>query len=118
MTKNKTWTADKRPITLPLQAKRGSSKTVIGAIGGDPFRFLWIVTNRTNQFTVLEFLRYFVSQNQNRLSDTVMYTDNCGSHKARLVQAFLRESNVTMEFMPAYSSTLSPIERTWGVFKA
>jgi hypothetical protein len=38
---NKTWSGKDDPVTLPMQATRGESKTIIAAIGGDPFTVLF-----------------------------------------------------------------------------
>ena len=47
-----------------------------------------------------------------------MVTDNHSSHKSRETILHATEKGIQWKFLPAYSSTLSVVERVWSMFKA
>ena len=51
------------------------------------------------------------------LDEIVICTDNHGAHRSNLVKKYLEGRGLALDFMPAYSSVLSPVERVWWIFK-
>lgn len=76
-----------------------------------------MVTNRTNKENVVEFLKKLKAETTQDINEVIIYTDNHSSHRSKHVKTWLRENNVTMDFLPVYSSVLSPVERIWSIFK-
>ena len=43
--------------------------------------------------------------------------DNHSSHRSDSILEYLEQKDVEIIFLPAYSSTLNPVERVWSLFK-
>lgn len=46
-----------------------------------------------------------------------LFVDNARYYRSQLVQAYLKNSPIEMQFLPAYSPNLNPIERLWKFLK-
>ena len=80
---------------MPLQATRGQSATVLGAVGGQPIQFIWMTADKTNQHTVIDFLQHFLEENSGRpIEDIILVSDNASSHHSNRVQAFCHRNNL------------------------
>ena len=119
-TKRKSWTDKIYPVTLPYQNNRSKSRTILGAVGGDKhgIQFHYLVADRTNKESVIAFLTKLISETHFDASRLIVVTDNHSSHRSKLVKKWLSDNNVTMIYLPVYSSVLSPVERVWSVFKS
>jgi len=118
LTKRKTWSGLAQPVKLPLQAKRGKSWTILGALGGSAHKFLWTVADQTTTWNVLAFLRHFVREVGVPLHRVCLLTDNASAHHSLAVREFCAHQGLELVHLPAYSSALSPIERLWSQVKA
>ena len=103
-------------VTLPLQNQRGRSRTVYGAVGGDRLRVRWIyaVTNRTNQTDTVNFLREIIFHSGVPARRLAIVLDN---HSARTVARFAASCNLRLIFTPPYSCSLNICEHVWSAFK-
>ena len=117
MRKQRTWTSKQEPLTVPYQDNRGRGRTLIGAIGGDPFHCIYTVADKTNTECVLAFLNHFITKVRHPLNKIDIYTDNHSAHHSKKVTARLAELGLRMKFIPPYSSTLNPIEHWWSLCK-
>ena len=48
----------------------------------------------------------------------IVVLDNLGAHKNAAVEAAIRAAGATVEYLPAYSPDLNPIEKMWSKIKA
>ena len=48
----------------------------------------------------------------------IVILDNLGAHKNAAVEATIRAAGATVEYLPAYSPDLNPIEKMWSKIKA
>ena len=76
-----------------------------------------MVTRRTDQVEVRNFLEYVLVQAPVPAKDIVFVCDNHASHHSRMVTDWAEANGVTMMFLPPYSSALNVIERVWSAFK-
>lgn len=108
MPNKRSWTDLDNPVTLPLQSKRGHSKTMLAACGGTPFRVVYSVADRTNTDSVIAFLRTFEDelQGDETPNNTVIVTDNHSSHHSKVTKAYMAARGLSFFFLPAYSSVL------------
>jgi transposase len=49
---------------------------------------------------------------------SVLVMDNAAFHKRADIQSFIRNAGHTLEYLPAYSPDLNPIERKWAHLKS
>ena len=49
---------------------------------------------------------------------TIVILDNLGAHKRTAVETAIRSVGATLEYLPAYSPDLNPIEKMWSKIKA
>ena len=80
LTKRKTWSYQCDPLVLPLQPDRGNSRTIIGAIGGDPFKCHTKIFNKTDTQNVICFLKGLIETEKHDLRDVIIVTDNHSAH--------------------------------------
>ena len=110
--------------TLPYQAKRGTNRTVIGAVGAamyddddNKFQFKYQVVRRTAKEEVKTFLELLRDSAPVPRSDFVIFADNHSAHKSKLVTKFIADNNMTLKFLSVYSSPLNPAEKAWSALK-
>ena len=92
--KKKTWT-NGVSVNLPIQASRGYSRTMMGAIGmyyNKPadqrnFRFIYMTAAKTNIETVKEFLTHIFNELPVKAEEAVVFADNHSAHKSDATQA-------------------------------
>ena len=118
--KKRTWTNEIHPVTVPLQNSRGRSRTIIGAVGvvDGQCHFFYDLAESTNQEAVVGFFEKMKREATFDISTITVVTDNHSSHKSRLVRNWFASNQVPLMFLPVYSSTLSPVERVWAIFKS
>lgn len=108
MPNKRSWTGLDNPVTLPLQSKRGHSKTMLAACGGDPFQVIYTVADRTNSLTVMGFLDHFVTEltDAEKQKGVVIVTDNHSAHHSKVTKERMLTHGLEFKFLPAYSSVL------------
>ena len=111
--------------TLPYQAKRGTNRTVIGAVGAamyddedNQFQFKYQVVRRTAKEEVREFLELLRDSAPVLRSDYVIFADNHSAHRSKLVTKFIADNNMSLKFLSPYSSPLNAAERVWSSLKS
>jgi transposase len=102
------------PVLLHHPTRR--SVGYFGAVRLRDGRFLYRrETERFGAQTFFDFLRQFSRANRATGRRMVLILDNASYHHARLHNPW-RETHVkriSLEFLPAYSPELNPIERVW-----
>lgn len=102
---------------VPIQSKRGSSFTVIGAI--DEFvglRYYTVIKGSNNKEIFTEFMKNLNATLENRTAYIVL--DNLPIHHSRVVkEAVQKMSNLQFIWLPPYSCSLNPIEKLWNLVK-
>ena len=95
--------------------------TILGAVGGikSDVKFYYTVAERTSKEDVRDFFIHFLKQVK-YTTPAFMITDNHSAHKSYLIREFLmqNERRLSLHFLPAYSSVLSPQERVWSQVKS
>jgi len=103
---------DKDPIQLLAPTRK--SIALFGAVNLGTGQLLFQLEEKFNAMTFQSFLEKMLSH---RLSDRklVVILDNAKYHHAKLLKPFLRRhrKQLKLEFLPAYSPELNPIERVW-----
>lgn len=66
---------------------------------------------------VLEFFRELIRDAPVPPEQLAIGADQHARHQEKLVTEFLRQNNVTILFLPPYSSVMNPQERVWAIFK-
>lgn len=102
------------PVLLHHPTRR--SVGYFGAVRLRDGRFLYRrETERFGAQTFFDFLRQFSRANRATRRRMVLILDNASYHHARLHRPW-RETHaqrISLEFLPAYSPELNPIERVW-----
>lgn len=44
-----------------------------------------------------------------------LFLDNAGHHKSKDLQDFVKNTKITLHYLPPYSPNLNPIERLWKI---
>ena len=88
-------------------------------MGGDEqcFRFVHHMAKSTNRHEVIKLLEKLIAASPVDPKEIVVVLDNHGSHHSYDVRDFVAAKGITLLFLPAYSSTLNPIERLWSLVK-
>ena len=95
---------------------RGSALTMIGALGLSGFRTMMTIEGGTTG----EVFKHFVMHHlvPTLAPGDVVVMDNLGAHHATGVRAAIEGSGARLEYLPAYSPDLNPIELAWSKVKA
>ena len=64
--------------------------TVFGIIGGDDVELIYMLANKTNSESFLEFMQQFLYLTLTPAEDIVVVLDNHSAHKSESTRAFLR----------------------------
>ena len=103
---------DKDPIQLLAPTRK--SIALFGAVNLGTGQLLNQLEEKFNAMTFQSFLEKLLSH---QLSDRrlVVILDNAKYHHANFLKPFLRchRKQLKLEFLPAYSPELNPIERVW-----
>ena len=113
--RSRVWT-DGISVTIPLQAKRGSNRTVVCDNGAyfveddaeKQFRFFHRVSERTCAEDAKAFLQQIIDEAPVSPDKIIVCTDNHSAHHSRVITQFLESVGLKMKFLPAYSSSLNP----------
>jgi len=103
---------DKDPILLLAPTRK--SAALFGAVNVSTGKLVTHFDPKFNAVTFQGFLGLLL-RHRRRARKMVLLLDNAKYHHAVLLQPFLRDHrhDLALEFLPAYSPELNPIERVW-----
>ena len=104
-----------RACALPKKAFHGGSVMEWGGITSHGKTQLVIVDGNLNSFRYIdEILRPVVTPFMRNMGQGALFQDdNARPHRARIVDTYLQQEQITMMEWPACSSDLNPIEHLW-----
>jgi hypothetical protein len=91
---------------------------MIAAMGGEPFRVISTVVDKTDQHCFLHFLKLFVKELKVNIATVVLICDNHSGHGTPMIKEWCAKNKLELVYLPKYSSALNPVERYWGLVKA
>jgi transposase len=103
---------DKDPILLMAPTRKSIS--LFGAVNTKDGRLLTQLEKKFNAMTLKGFLTVLL-RHRRKERKIVVFLDNAKYHHAKSLRPFLRQhrNKLALEFLPAYSPELNPIERVW-----
>jgi hypothetical protein len=105
---------EKDPVILLAPTRK--SVALFGAVNVNDGR---LVTRFEKQFDAMTFKAFLIQllRHKKKGKRIVVMLDNARYHHAKILQGFLRKNRnaLRLEFLPAYSPELNPIERVWKV---
>jgi transposase len=103
---------DKDPILLLAPTRK--SVSLFGAVNLRNGKLVTQFEKKFNAMTFRDFLCLLL-RHQRRAMKIVILLDNAKYHHAEVLQPFLRRhrDKLALEFLPAYSPELNPVERVW-----
>ena len=87
-----------------------------GVISSKQKEFVWTADGKNNGESFKQLLALLLPWHLDP-KRTFYIMDNASWHKNKLIKQQIRESGISIMFLPASSSVLNPIEQVWGVFK-
>jgi transposase len=103
---------EKDPVVLLAPTRK--SVSLFGAVNVTDGR---LVTRFEKQFDAMTFKDFLIQLLRHRKKGKriVVMLDNARYHHAKILRDFLRKNRkvLRLEFLPAYSPELNPIERVW-----
>jgi transposase len=103
---------EKDPVVLLAPTRK--SVSLFGAVNVNDGR---LVTRFEKQFDAMTFKAFLIQLLRHRKKGKriVVMLDNARYHHAKILRDFLRKNRkvLRLEFLPAYSPELNPIERVW-----
>jgi len=103
---------DKDPVVLLAPTRK--SVSLFGAVNVKDGR---LVTRFEKQFDAMTFKAFLIQllRHRKKGKKMVILLDNARYHHAKVLWQFLKENRTILhlEFIPAYSPELNPIERVW-----
>jgi hypothetical protein len=105
---------DKDPVVLIAPTRK--SVSLFGAVNINDGR---LATRFEKQFDAMTFKTFLIQLLRHRKKDKkiVVFLDNARYHHAKILRPFLEKNRkaLRLEFIPAYSPELNPIERVWKI---
>jgi len=103
---------DKDPIVLLAPTRK--SVSLFGAVNVRSGKLLTQFEKKFNAMTFKDFLRLLL-RHRRSARKIVILLDNAKYHHAEVLRPFLKRhrDKLALEFLPAYSPELNPIERVW-----
>jgi transposase len=103
---------DKDPILLMAPTRK--SVALFGAVNLRDGKLLTHFEKKFNAMTFRDFL-ILLLRHRRRATKVVILLDNARYHHAEVLRPFLQNhrDRLALEFLPAYSPELNPIERVW-----
>ena len=94
---------------------KGKNVTVLGALSLEGVQAAMTIEGSTDTAVFLTFVqKLFVPTLR---PGQIVIMDNLSSHKVNGVKEAIESAKATLEYLPAYSPDLSPIEGCWSKFK-
>ena len=116
--RSKVWMPRDKPIFMRLNAERGKSRTLFGAISNRWNDMEYGIRDKTNAINFCDFLKMIciprLVENPRR---TVIILDNHAAHKSKKARNLADKLGISFYFLPPTASELNPIERMWSYFK-
>ena len=116
--RSRIWMPRNQPMHMRLNAERGKSRTLFGAISNRWNDMEWGIRDKTNGVNFCDFLIMIcvprLVENPRR---TVIILDNHAAHKSKKARKLADRLGITLYFLPPTASELNPIERMWSYFK-
>lgn len=108
------WVPPEETDPVLLHAPTRKSVALFGAVNLRAGQLVTAFAPKFNGGTFATFLRQLL-RHRARGRRLVAIVDNAAYHHARALAPFLRaqRQGLTLDFLPAYSPTLNPIERVW-----
>jgi transposase len=94
---------------------KGKNVTVLGALSLTGITAAMTIEGSTDTLVFLTFVRKILAPTLRPRQIVIM--DNLSSHKGEGVEEAIESVGATLEYLPAYSPDLSPIEECWSKFK-
>jgi hypothetical protein len=90
-------------------AHRNVCTNVFGARSKKSFVFSFHNRKRQREFII------FLEKLRRRWNKYLLFVDNVGAHKGKLVRLYLRrhKKTIRLSFLPSYSPELNPVEQCW-----
>jgi len=103
---------DKDPILLMAPTRK--SVALFGAVNLRDGKLVTHFEKKFNAMTFRDFLTILL-RHRRRMRKIVILLDNARYHHAVMLRPFLKNhrDRLALEFLPAYSPELNPIERVW-----
>ena len=108
------WVPPEQSDPIQLLAPTRKSIGLFGAVNIRSGQLFTRFEKTFNAETFQNFIEELLSHNQNA-NRVVVLLDNARYHHANLLKPFLTKhrKRIKLEFLPAYSPELNPIERVW-----
>lgn len=87
---------------------------LIGAINIENHHIEYQQVDWVNTDSIKLFLNQLISSNTTA-ENIHLILDNAGYHKSEKLLSFVKETNITLHYLPPYSPNLNPIERLWKI---
>jgi putative transposase len=119
--KNYSWL--KRGVACTINnAQFTNSMSVISCIMSNGVSGTTPTTGRINSQVFMSYLKtlfkFIESNTRYDLSKVILIMDNAQIHKAKIIEEFLKESNIFfVHFLPAYTPELAPVEMCFARMK-
>jgi transposase len=99
-----------------VPAARGENLSTIGAVALDGVRAVMSVPGAVDGEVYLTFVQQVLAPRLR--AGEIVFMDNLSTHKMAAIEAAITAVGARVEFLPAYSPDLSPIENLWSKVKA
>ena len=113
----KTWAPPNQTVKIPLNYTRGSSITVIGAIGESLKYPVFTHAKSTNKEAFVSFLGEVRKAFEFPAQTIILVLDNHPVHRSKEAQAEMSRLNIRPMFQPSYSPRMNSIECLWSFYK-
>jgi len=108
----------KKGETYAIPSNTGRQRLNInGVISVETFKSIVRYDDTINAQSTLALFQQIESQHPDA-GDIYIICDNAGYYRSKLVQEYLKDSLITLVFLPPYSPNLNLIERYWKFFKS
>jgi transposase len=95
---------------------KGKNVTVLGALSLEGIQAVMTIEGSTDTAVFLTFVQTILVPTLR--PGQIVLMDNLSAHKVNGVKEAIESAKATLEYLPAYSPDLSPIEECWSKFKA
>ena len=103
-------------VVEDVPKNRGENISTIGAIGLDGIRAAMSVPKAIDGETMVFFVEEILAPQLN--PGDIVFLDNCSIHKVDEVTEAIESVGASVEFIPAYSPDMNPIENFWSKVKS